>query len=1261
MSDTGIMPDQAPTGGLTTIAGNKTGGTNPALGLGAPQATFGHVLPDATPVGASGPEEDARINNPYQRQIMDWKAMGASDDDVTSSLEAMFAPQVADWKARGATDDEISTSIAAMMGIRPSDLPQVKTDIARTVEAVPPEQVDNWQRFTDQILKYGGLAELINGAPPVAEAAVNEGDIGAMVAQGAGQVVQSTPGALAFGLAGGALGSVIPVVGTGVGAAVGVLSYFFLDAYTRSVYADASAKGQTDRPNFADNVTGHATDALAATAINVPAMLVGGPAAQFGAKMAARYGAGWLTTATAKWGARSIAELGAMTIAADVIAGKIEPWQNTVANATILVGMHAIVGTAKAGVQVLKDARAASPLDAGKLAEMTPSDAVKALVEHTVATAEPSDAVVRRAQATTFAPLAEKAKAEGIAVGPEHEAAWDKANAADNSPMTRTRFFNALLVDGADKAQVYLEKSGGNPDTFRDYWIADHQKDFQLNPGKYDGNLEEFATRFDVEPPPSPEMVKAAQERVDDKNGKVVRPVINIPASVPAAGGFLRHPVRSFRKVFNPNMVDVAGRDASAVIRANTGVAARATAGDIAKVAKEGARKEIAKVPDVLPILDHIEGRRGDTGLAPISFGETQKAADVLRNIIAAKREAISRMGKKAPAAEEFYTSLWVDKAAAREFLKGKQKAGVWPTVAEGIRAGLEPKTDPVSAVMEYGARMDVAISLDGIREIAEGSGYWKYAKPGEEPDGWVALKGPLATKANMQGPAMSAQSGIPIPSPDLHAYAPEGWARVYNNHVSQGIRDFGDWADVYDGVQRTSNAISQMKLALSYFHAVVVTFSSLKNGVAQGLDEMIHLRPISAVKTWALAPFRPLTSIFKGLNVQHIYEGLKVGTDQDNRIVDLLTEAGFRGSRGRQASIDLNVSRIGSYWTSFFQGTLGAELKANAKTIQAQPLVGPVKVVAEHIGRVMQTIGQPLFDKYIPWLKNAAAYNHMASWLKGNPGASHAEAVTAARYISDRMDDRFGEMVHDNMFIHKAAKQIGGIALLSWSWTVGEDVRVIGGAGLDTAKFVKDIGLLKVPTWTPKMSYIIASAVVTAISGATIQFMMTGEWPVDWKDFFAPRTGGTDANGDPERLQIPGPEKDIWMVMSHGLTGELENKISPLGQTALGLARGQDYRGLPISSMGVPDEAGLPGSGWGNIIAQYVQYIIEGSVVPISVTQKNPPGSKINGIGSLLGFRTPAPILRDPAFQEKSDYYSSRDWLQKLRADAREEAKYAP
>ena len=68
----------------------------------------------------------------------------------------------------------------------------------------------------------------------------------------------------------------------------------------------------------------------------------------------------------------------------------------------------------------------------------------------------------------------------------------------------------------------------------------------------------------------------------------------------------------------------------------------------------------------------------------------------------------------------------------------------------------------------------------------------------------------------------------------------------------------------------------------------------------------------------------------------------------------------------------------------------------------------------------------RPLFEKYIPLLKNGAFYENMSKWLMTNPNATREEQVNAARQVWDSVDNRFGELVQDNIFMNKVIKQAG-------------------------------------------------------------------------------------------------------------------------------------------------------------------------------------------------------------------------------------------
>ena len=99
-----------------------------------------------------------------------------------------------------------------------------------------------------------------------------------------------------------------------------------------------------------------------------------------------------------------------------------------------------------------------------------------------------------------------------------------------------------------------------------------------------------------------------------------------------------------------------------------------------------------------------------------------------------------------------------------------------------------------------------------------------------------------------------------------------------------------------------------------------------------------------------------------------------------------------------------------------------------------------------------METVAQPIFEKYIPRIKNGAFYDTMHDWLEANPNAPHEAQVAMARRIWDSIDNRFGEMVQDNIFWNKTLKQTAQLGMRSYSWNLGT-VREIGGGAISAVK----------------------------------------------------------------------------------------------------------------------------------------------------------------------------------------------------------------
>lgn len=1196
------------------------------------------VQPGITEVHPVAPEpvQPPRIDNPVQQGMMAARAAGYSWEEINTYVGQQAQAAV----AAGYSNDEV----AAYMGLKPDELTQLRQSIYANAADDPPKDTGApWDQFTDSLVNYSGLGLLahVDVPKPQAEADTWWGRL----AQTGGQIVGSIPETVLGARVGATIGAFAGPWGAAAGGIIGAGVGMAADAWVRVTYADAMKNGQTTgAPNFADNAVGHAVDAVKEAAPAMAAMAIGGPAASATAP--------YIGTWVARFGARPAAELAAMAAASGVIQGKLPSWEETIDNAILLTAMHgsvAIAGGAKVAAAKVVD----------KLQDITVSNAASALVDNWAVTSEsPAAATARIINDSKLDTLMAKAGAPALPAGGSWKPGfgpdavkteWAAQKMESQPPELRTSWFNAATTSGTKVANELLSKSGGGPARFNELFGAYLAKDFQVNPGKYGGDLDAYLRRFSSEPPPSPEMAAAAKLRMDDVQGKKVPPSVNIPASSASLGGIVRGVSQTVRTIFNPENLDARAKEAVAIIRQESGTAARATAQAAASLGAD-VRRPVAKLEDLGPLINYIEGR-SKGALLPASYGKVQKAADVIKSIIDTRRKALKAQAKPSKGfIDEYWSHLWADKAKAREFLATK-KDGQWPTVGEAMRAGLEPKMDPISAVMEYAAAMDRAIAMNGIRETAMDVGDWQHFKRGEQPAGWVELKGHNTEQVQ----SFEGADGKPA-TIIKHAYAPSGFATVYNNFVSKGVGDIGKEFDTaYEHVQRASNAVTALKLALSGYHAMTVTLRSFSNGMAQGIDELASGHPVMALKTFATLPVRPFWSGYRGLQLQKVYQGRATGTDQDQRIVDLITEANGRMAGNRHA-IDVQFSQVGSYVTSLMRGTLGAELKADVKQTFTTPL-GFAQVAARNVGRFMETVGQPLFQKYIPWLKNAATAEHVSSWLERNPGASHADALKATRYIVDQMDNRFGEMVHDNIFANKFVKQAGSLVFLSWSWTVGEDIRAMGGGAADMLKFTKNVATGRGPIeWTPKMSYLIAEPVVTALAGAMYQFLKTGSWPQSVLDFFGPKTGGM-IDGKPERAQVPGVMKDVFAFWDHP-TEEVWNKMSPFLHTVRELWTNKDWKEDPIAPINVP------GYGMMDYIKEYAMHIAVGGGVPIAVSNftDQPTGSNFSPIENLLGFRQPTPLLRDPEqHAAEKTYFSTRDWVSRLRADARAAARKEP
>jgi hypothetical protein len=728
-------------------------------------------------------------------------------------------------------------------------------------------------------------------------------------------------------------------------------------------------------------------------------------------------------------------------------------------------------------------------------------------------------------------------------------------------------------------------------------------------------------------------------------------------------GGPLRVPKGTLiEKIFSPTTVSPKAGEAEASIRTAGGQAARSTEQTAAAMEPYHRAVNAASEPERYDFISYVEGEHQNIpkkDLAPLA-GELRKAMEL-------RRQKLESMPKTAQAqfVDDFYAHMWQDpvtgnkvnfvgggRGAGKQGSGASLKARTIPTISEGIKAGLKPiTTDPIETTMRYAASMDKFIAQQEVFEAAVNNGTIKYVRPKvygasgnpssfKVPEGYVPLEGRGAT--NIKGE---------------RAYAPADWARVYNNYISRGFHGNEEAGRFYDGIQSVSNGITAMELGLSGYHAFTMANEAIISDVAKGISQLVGGQPIRALGSLAKAPAAPVTKYQLGKKGEQVYLGRTPGTPDLRRLVDLQTAAGGRAV-GKGHSPDYRFSKMGSYWTAFKRGALKAEMAQSKANIQARPIVGTGKELFKVIGRTMETVAQPIFEKMIPRIKNGAFYDVMGEWIKANPTAPYDAQVAMARKIWDSIDNRFGEMVQDNIFWNKTMKQVAQVAMRSYSWNMGT-VREIGGGAISAATKPGRISI-KSKDYDPRAAYVLALPMTMATINAVYQFLKTGKAPESPEDLVAPRTGGTSpgfgGRGEvEERAMLPGYHRDVlgWW---NDAKQEAANKFAKGPHMAFQIAQPggmKDFAGNPVVDQSKDAMSQL---------GQYFSWAAD-SISPISVKQVmqgNKTGSNLGFLSSMAGVR-PAPMhMQDPEGTKRGmEAIARRDANKKRKADLRRERQY--
>ena len=580
-------------------------------------------------------------------------------------------------------------------------------------------------------------------------------------------------------------------------------------------------------------------------------------------------------------------------------------------------------------------------------------------------------------------------------------------------------------------------------------------------------------------------------------------------------------------------------------------------------------------------------------------------------------------------------------------------KQRTFDTLAEAVEAGLIPvTTNPIRMQLLKLREMQKYYYGTRMADDIKGSGIARWVPAAREAEaraqGLVKLDDPF-----FQPKLRPDRFGIGANSAPMNMridpggwYAPKPAADVFNHYVSQGIAGH---SVIYDAVRRAGNTLNAAQLSLSGFHATFVTLDSMISRMALGLQQSVRaatgrdlgaqtrMGALSAgVSNIATAPLAPWRTIRSGSELRRAWFEPANATPEMQKLAELLNVGGGRVSMDRF----YRANASGAFFKNLqeLKDPNGA-FREVWQMVKDTPLLAPFKIV----GRLMDTMMEPLMGQLVPRMKLGVFCEMARDWLVRNPDADPQEASAEMTKMWDSVENRLGQMTYDNVFWHKGMKDMAFLLTRSVGWNLGT-IREIAGAGVDGAQAVRDMARGKAPELTERMAYTMAMPLLTAMFGATITYLLTGNGPQELLDYFYPPTG-TETNGVKDRLSIPGYIKDV-IAYQRAPVQTILNKMQPLLEEEEEIRHNTDYYGGTIYAPEFGDTMG----------SAYLEYQLKQSL-PFSIRALMKNRAQGDSLGAqALSFWGIQPAPQSIVNPGKGQAWQLRHERAGVRARARED-----
>lgn len=206
------------------------------------------------------------------------------------------------------------------------------------------------------------------------------------------------------------------------------------------------------------------------------------------------------------------------------------------------------------------------------------------------------------------------------------------------------------------------------------------------------------------------------------------------------------------------------------------------------------------------------------------------------------------------------------------------------------------------------------------------------------------------------------------------------------------------------------------------------------------------------------------------------------------------------------------------------------------------------IKAAGAGVMKLMQDMQKPAFLHMIPNLKAASILRASKAYFELHPEEwnDKFQRTLVHRTIGKEVEDRYGEMFYNNLFVNRMAKEIGIASMLSLSWNLGFARHLTGGVaqmgeealraipGMNDRLGVRSGASRVAYQANSKAAYVMSyTAMATAMAGL-MSYGLSGQAPTDPLDYAFPRVGGTNPDGSPRRVSTPFFTREPVQVKGH-------------------------------------------------------------------------------------------------------------------------------